>query len=139
MSVARPPEGARAAVRSTQGSPVSPAARAERLALFGPAVALQGVVRYRGELAQRGYRLNRFLVDISQHGARQAYLQDEEAALAAAELSETERELIRRRDYPGMLAYGVNVYALAKAGYVFGDTLMAIGQGMRAAANEEKA
>ena len=106
----------------------------DRAALFGPAAGLQGVVRYRGELAQRGYRLNRFLVGISQHGAREPYLQDEEAAMADAGLSEHERTLIRTRDYPGMLACGVNIYALAKAGYVFGDTLMAIGQGMRAAA-----
>jgi hypothetical protein len=118
---------------------VSHPAQADRLALFGPAAALQGVVRYRGELAQRGYRLNRFLVGISQHGAREPYLRDEEAAMAAAGLSEHERALVRARDYPGMLAHGVNVYALAKAGYVFGDTLLAIGQGMRAAAQEEKA
>ena len=103
----------------------------DRAALFGPAAELHGVVRYRGELAQRGYRLNRFLVQISQHGAREPYLADEEAAMDSAGLSEEERALIRARDYPGMLAYGVNVYALAKAGYVFGDTLMAIGQGMR--------
>lgn len=118
---------------------MSVASESERLALFGPAAELHGVVRYRGELAQRGYRLNRFLVGISQHGAREPYLQDEEAAMAEAGLSEAERALVRTRDYPGMLAYGVNVYALAKAGYVFGDTLLAIGQGMRDAANEGSA
>jgi protocatechuate 4,5-dioxygenase alpha chain len=117
---------------------MSGAADAARLALFGPAADLHGVVRYRGELAQRGYRLNSFLVGISQHGAREAYLRDEAAAMAEAGLSEHEQALVRTRNYPAMLAYGVNVYALAKAGYVFGDTLLAIGQGMRAAANQEQ-
>lgn len=102
-----------------------------REALFGPPANLGGVVRYRGELAQQGYRLNRFLVDISQHGNRQAYLADEEAAMQCAGLDEHEKALVRARNYSGMLAHGVNVYALAKAGYVFGDTLLAIGQGMR--------
>lgn len=113
---------------------MSTLALTDREALLGPAAALTGVVRYRGELAQQGYRLNRFLVDISQRENRQAYLDDEEAAMARAELSDHERNLIRTRDYCGMLDWGVNIYALAKAGYVFGDTLLAIGQAMRARA-----
>lgn len=106
---------------------------AAREARFGPAAALTGVLPYRGELAQRGYRLNRFLVDISQHQNRQPYLDDEEAAMQHAQLSEHERSLVRQRDYSAMLAYGVNIYALAKAGYVFGHTLLDIGRGMRQA------
>ncbi len=112
---------------------MSPSAHPDRQALFGPPAALTGVVRYRGELAQQGYRLNRFLVDISQHQNRQTYLADEEAAMERAGLSAHERTLVRQRSYNAMLTYGVNVYALAKAGYVFGDTLMAIGALMRQA------
>lgn len=103
----------------------------DREALFGPAATLTGVVRYRGELAQQGYRLTRFLVDISQQENRQPYLDDEEQAMARAQLSAHECTLIRQRDYNGMLAYGVNIYALAKAGYVFGNTLLEIGDIMR--------
>lgn len=110
------------------GSALNPSGRE---ALFGPPAALTGVVRYRGELAQQGHRLNSFLVRISQHQNREAYLADEEGAMASGGLSPHERELIRRRDYNGMLAHGVNVYALAKAGYVFGNTLLEIGSGMR--------
>lgn len=103
----------------------------EREALLGPCAVLTGVVPYRGELAQQGYRLNSFLVDISQHQNRQNYLDDEDAAMALAGLSAHECGLIRQRDYNGMLAYGVNIYALAKAGYVFGNTLLEIGGIMR--------
>lgn len=106
---------------------------AGREALWGPPAALAGVVRYRGELAQQGHRLNSFLVNISQHQNRDAYLADEEGAMTSSGLSPCERGLIRRRDYSGMLAYGVNIYALAKAGYVFGHTLLDIGRGMRQA------
>jgi protocatechuate 4,5-dioxygenase alpha chain len=100
-------------------------------AAFGPAVALRGVVRYGGALAQRGFRLNAFLVGISRRENRDAYLRDEEAAMAAAGLDAHERALVRSRDYEGMLAYGVNIYAVVKAGYVFGATLMEIGRQMR--------
>lgn len=103
------------------------------VAAFGPPVALRGVVRYGGALAQRGYRLNAFLVAISRRENRAAYLQDETAAMARAGLSAEERALVERRDYPGMLAYGVNIYAVVKAGYVFGSTLMEIGAQMRGA------
>jgi len=106
-------------------------------AAFGPAVALRGVVRYGGALAQRGYRLNAFLVTVSRRENREAFLRDEEAAMVAAGLQEEERALVRRRDYPGMLAWGVNIYAVVKAGYVFGATLMEIGRQMRGEAAKE--
>lgn len=111
----------------------------DRVALFGPPAELTGVVCYRGELAQQGYRLNRFLVDISQHAQRQSFLGDEEGAMARAQLTEMERDFVHRRDYCGMLAYGVNIYALVKAGYVFGNSLLDIGAQMRQGPSGSKA
>lgn len=99
--------------------------------LFGPPASLVGVIPYRGELAQQGYRLNSFLVDISHYQNRQNFLDDENMAMERAGLSAEEREMIARRDYNAMLAYGVNIYAIAKAGYVFGNTLLEIGNSMR--------
>lgn len=99
---------------------------------FGPPAHIPGVVRYRGELAQAALRLNQFLVHVSLRENREAFLDDEEAAMRQWALSETERALVRGRDYPGMLAYGVNIYAIAKSGYVLGATLLEIGATMRA-------
>ena len=98
---------------------------------FGPAADIPGVIRYRGELAQGGFRLNRFLVWISQRENREAYLDDEEGAMACWSLTEAERALVRARDYDGLMAAGVNIYAIAKSGYVFGATLLEIGARMR--------
>lgn len=98
---------------------------------FGPpAAGLHGVVRYRGELAQRGLRLNEFLVHIAQVEHRAAFLADEEGEMERWQLAEHERDLVRRRDYAGLLAHGANVYAIAKSGYVFGATLVDIGAAM---------
>jgi len=98
---------------------------------FGPPAHIPGVVRYRGELAQGALRLNRFLVHISRREHREAYLADESAAMTQWGLTAEEKELIRRRDYAGLLAAGVNIYAIAKAGYVFDATLLEIGARMR--------
>lgn len=99
--------------------------------LFGPPANIPGVIRYRGELAQGGLRLNRFLIWISQRENRDAYLADEEGAMARWSLSEDECALVRTRDYGGLMAAGVNIYAIAKSGYVFGATLLEIGAHMR--------
>lgn len=98
---------------------------------FGPPANIPGVIRYRGELAQRAYRLNRFLIWISRRENRDAYLADEEGVMAQWQLSDAERALVRARDYTGFLAAGVNIYAIAKSGYVFGATLLEIGARMR--------
>lgn len=103
---------------------------------FGPPAQIDGMVRYRGELAQGAWRLNRFLVHISQRENRQAYLDDEEGAMARWQLTEAERALLRQRDYNGLLAAGVNIYAIAKSGYVFGSTLLEIGAAMRGQSTE---
>jgi protocatechuate 4,5-dioxygenase alpha subunit len=98
---------------------------------FGPPADIVGVGRYHGELAQGALRLNRFLIHISQRGNRESYLADEEGAMQAWGLAASERELVLRRDFVGLLAAGVNIYAIAKSGYVFGATLLEIGGAMR--------
>lgn len=98
---------------------------------FGPPADIRGIVRYRGEFAQPALRLNRFLVHVSRRENRAAFLADEEGTMARWNLTDTERALVRRRDYAGLLAAGANVYAIAKSGHVFGATLVEIGAAMR--------
>ena len=98
---------------------------------FGPPASIPGIVRFGGEAAQRGYRLNRFLVHISRRENRQAFLDDEAGWMRDWQLSEEEQALVSRRDYDAMLHYGVNVYAIVKAGYVFGHSLLEIGKRMK--------
>ena len=93
-------------------------------ALLGPTVPLRGLCRMTPQRAQRGYRLNGFLTGMRDPARRAAFRADAEASMAAAGLNAQERELVRRRDYEGMLDYGASVVAIGKAAAALGTTLM---------------
>lgn len=92
--------------------------------LLGPTASLRGLCRMTAQRAQRGYRLNCFLTGMREPARRAAFRADPEASMAAAGLSDGERELVRRRDYEGMLDYGASVVAIGKASAALGTHLM---------------
>jgi gallate dioxygenase len=103
---------------------------------LGPVAPLRGLVRMTPQRAQRGYRLGCFLTGMRDAATRAAFRADPEASMAAAGLSEHERGLVRRRDYDGMLDYGVSNVAIGKASPALGTTLVergAKGRGQSAA------
>ena len=98
---------------------------------LGARATLRGVIRYGGAHASRGLRLTGFLVAISQPGAREAFLADEAGTMGRYGLDEAEQALVRTRDYAGLLEAGAHVYAVAKSGHAFGQTLLEIGARLR--------
>jgi gallate dioxygenase len=70
-----------------------------------------------------------------EHRAR--FLADPEAAFEAAGLTGTERDLIRRRDWRGMIHYGVIFFMLEKLGAVVGVSNLHIYAAMRGQTLEE--
>lgn len=99
--------------------------------LLGPRVALRGQVRYTGEIARKGYRLTAFITSLTNPANRERFRSDPEAYMADHQLTAEEARLIRERDCMGMFHYGVNIYAVAKAGTVLGVPLQNIGAQMR--------
>jgi gallate dioxygenase len=104
---------------------------------------LAGVERLRGSYpftiarSVRAYRLNRFLHALIEPEARQAFLADEEAAFERAGLSEIERDLVRRRDWRGLIHHGVIFFMLEKLGAVVGVSNLHIYAAMRGQTLEE--
>ena len=68
----------------------------------------------------KGYRINRFLHDLVDPDHRARFLDDQERAFKEAGLSEEEQHLIRTRDWPGMIHYGVIFFMLEKLAAVIG-------------------
>jgi gallate dioxygenase len=85
----------------------------------------------------KAYRLNKFLHRLTIPECRQAFLADQEPCFEEARLSAEERDLIRRRDWPGLIHYGVIFFLLEKLGAVLGISSLQIYASMRGLPLEE--
>lgn len=81
---------------------------------------LEGTYPFTIETSVRAYRLNKFLHDLIHPSERRLFVTDEEAAFEQAGLTEEERDLVRRRDWRGLIHYGVIFFMLEKLGAVVG-------------------
>ena len=79
----------------------------------------------------KGFRINTFLHDLTDPAKRAAFLADEEKAFETAGLSETERDMVRRRDWRAHDPYGVSFFMLEKLGAVVGVSNLHIYAAMR--------
>ncbi len=77
------------------------------------------------------YRLNKFLHDMVKPAHRAKFLAEPEAAFAEAKLNDQERDLVRRRDWQGLIHYGAIFFGLEKLGAVVGASNLHIYAAMR--------
>jgi len=113
-----------------------PAAVLQRhTALIGAQLAgietLAGTYPFTLQRSIKAYRLNRFLHALTRPEVRAAFVADPEAAFERAALSEAERELVRRRDWRGLIHHGVIFFMLEKLGAVLGVSNLHIYAAMR--------
>jgi len=99
--------------------------------------ALEGTYPFSLESSVRAYRLNKFLHGMTRPDHRTRFMADEEAAFEAAGLSEQERDLVRRRDWRGLIHYGVIFFMLEKLGAVIGVSNLHIYAAMRGQSLED--
>jgi gallate dioxygenase len=92
---------------------------------------LPGTYPFTLDRSVRAYRINDYLHRMVEPAHREAFRQDPEASFAAAGLTEEERDLIRRRDWRGMIHYGVIFFMLEKLGAVVGVSNLHIYAAMR--------
>jgi protocatechuate 4,5-dioxygenase alpha subunit len=88
-------------------------------------------------LSRRGQRLNKMCASLCDPRNRDAFKNDEEGYLARFSLSEQEKQLIRKRDFAGMIAAGMNIYFMLKIGSVTGNSLYRMGAQMRGESYDE--
>lgn len=88
-------------------------------------------------LSRRGVRLNRMCASLCDPRNRDAFKADEEAYLAKFLLNEQEKNLVRKRDFRGLIEGGLNIYMMLKLGAVTGNSLYRMGAQMRGESYEE--
>jgi protocatechuate 4,5-dioxygenase alpha subunit len=104
---------------------------------LAPGAKIAGSEVFDLSLSWRGYRINKMCNALSVPQGRDAFRQDEEAFMARYALTETEKRLVRARDFAGLLAAGGNIYYLLKLGVVTGNGLYAMGAKMRGESYEQ--
>ena len=92
---------------------------------------LQGTYPYTLQRSAKAYRLNRFLHSLVEPEARAAFLADEGKAMRSGELSEEEQDLVRHRDWRGLIHYGAIFFVLEKLAAVTGVSNLDIYASMR--------
>lgn len=99
--------------------------------------SLPGTYPFTLDRSVKAYRLNHFLHGLVIPEHRRRFLEDPEATFEAAGLSETERQMVRARDWRGMIQYGVIFFLLEKLGAAIGTTNLHIYAAMRGQTLEE--
>jgi len=82
-------------------------------------------------LSRRGKRLNRMCAALCSPAERDAFKRDEEAFMTRFSLTEEEKNLIRQRDFKGLIEAGMNIDAMRKIGSASGNSLYRMGAQMR--------
>ncbi len=98
---------------------------------------LPGTYPFTQATSRKAYRLNKFLHAMVRPEHRRRFLADPEAAFEEAQLTPEERDLVRRRDWRGMIHYGVIFFMLEKLGAVIGVSNLHIYAAMRGETLEE--
>ena len=88
-------------------------------------------------LSLRGRRLNRMCTALCSPAEREAFKRDEEAFMARFDLTDAEKDLIRKRDFKGLIEAGMNIYAMLKVGAATGNSLYRMGAQMRGESYEQ--
>jgi gallate dioxygenase len=104
----------------------------ERMALqLKGADKLTGTYPFDIAASVRAYRINKYLHDMIDPDHRARFLDDPETSFKAADLTEEEKDLIRDRDWQGMIRYGVIFFMLEKLAAVSGISNLHVYAAMR--------
>ena len=98
---------------------------------------LDGTYPFTIERSVAAFRINNFLHELIKPEFRKQFLADPEPLYQQYELTAEERDLVTRRDWRGLIRYGVIFFLLEKLGAVVGTTNLHIYAAMRGQSLED--
>jgi protocatechuate 4,5-dioxygenase alpha subunit len=90
-------------------------------------VAISGGYVFTGEKSANSYRLNKMASTLISPENRARFQADEDTYMSDLNLSQQEVDLVKRRDWKGMMDYGASIYLVIKIGGSVGHSLAEIG------------
>lgn len=107
------------------------------MSMQGARREIPGTKIFDGELAQKGYALNKMCFSFNSAENRAEFQRDEEAYCTKFGLNDEQRTAIRTRNVLGLLAAGGNVYYLAKFAGILGLDVQDLGAAQTGMSKEE--
>jgi protocatechuate 4,5-dioxygenase alpha chain len=92
-----------------------------------PTRQIAGTTPFDGNMARKGYALNKMCFSFNSADNRAAFKNDEEAYMTQYGLTEPQKAAIRSRQVLELIAAGGNAYYLAKFAGIFGLDMQDIG------------
>jgi hypothetical protein len=103
----------------------------DRLARVEPRDLPPDLDLFSEDTATRGIRLNKAAYSLKDAGQRTLFASDPEAWMEQFGLTDSEKDLMRRRDWIGLWKSGMTIYVMVKLSGVTGTPLPEIGKQMR--------
>lgn len=88
---------------------------------------ISGAYVFTGERSARSYALNKMANTLSSPESRARFQAGEAGYMRALGCTDTEIDLVKRRDWKGMMEHGASIYLLLKIGAAVGVALPEIG------------
>ncbi len=88
---------------------------------------IPGTTFFDGEMAMKGYALNKMCFSFNGAEAREEFRKDEEAYMTKFGLNEQQKQAIRNRNVLELIDAGGNIYYLAKFAGIFGLGVQDVG------------
>ena len=98
---------------------------------------IPGTIIFDGNVAMKGYALNKMCYSFNSADNRAAYKRDEDAYCAAFHLTPEHCLALKRRNVLELLEAGANMYYLAKWAGIFGLSVQQLGAQQRGVTEEE--
>ena len=92
---------------------------------------IAGTTVFTGARSHQGYRINKLAMSLTDPANRERFKADEKAYMAEYGLTETEQDLVARRDWSGLIEAGGSIYVLLKIAGTVGQNLLQMGAQMR--------
>ena len=104
---------------------------------FDHHIDIPGTTLFNGEMAMKGYALNKMCYSFNAKANRDEFAADPEAYMTKYELTEEQKQAVRHKNVLEMIAAGGNIYYLAKLAGIYKLSVQDVGAQQTGMTTEE--